>query len=107
MGEGPEDWLLLRGLGRSAAHFAAFPEQWRTQVCEENACVYVLDNPGVGEDRRSSPCTVQEIADDVWSRVQALRARDGRTGPLNCLGVSLGGMLALELASRPGESPGP
>lgn len=92
-----QHWLLLRGLGRESRHWNAFP-----QVLGEtlgDATVHTLDLPGTGtEHRRSSPLTVAAIAEDVrrrWSHLS--QAHPGRWG---ILGVSLGGMVAMEWAAR-------
>ena len=59
-----------------------------------------LDAPGVGSERhRAAPSSVSSIADDLLARWQPLR----RPGvPCSLCGISLGGMLALDLAHRSG-----
>jgi pimeloyl-ACP methyl ester carboxylesterase len=146
----PQDWLLLRGLGREAGHWEPFPEVRRahfarartvvvaracsvdvvgTQIIDSGAAgcsddahwrvallafqalvaalppgsrVHCVDNPGVGSERhRPSPTSLPDTARDVLRRFHALRRQNGTHAfPFGVLGMSLGGMLALELASR-------
>lgn len=76
------------------------PQLLETQLGPSSK-VYALDNPGVGtESTRHAPCSLPETVDDLLQRFQAARDADRRTGPWLAAGVSLGGMLALEIAGR-------
>ena len=87
----PRRWLLLRGLVREARHWGDFPDRLRARGVE----VLTLDLPGVGTERhRSSPWSVPEIVDDLRARLP----RDGV--PTGVYAQSLGGMIALDWASR-------
>ncbi len=88
------NWLLLRGLSREQRHWGAFPVLLSGAVGGEVLC---LDAPGFGtEHERLSPRTVSEITDDVrgrWLRGQG-------DGSWAVLGISLGGMVALDWVDR-------
>lgn len=84
-------WILLRGLARESGHWGDFIGLLAERVAPE--AVVALDLPGTGEHRnRRSPTSVPAI-------VAACRAdlrRRGVPPPYRLLGVSLGGMVALE-----------
>jgi pimeloyl-ACP methyl ester carboxylesterase len=86
-------WLFLRGLAREQRHWGSFPEVFARTV--PGASVHCLDLPGAGSERgRASPTTLRGIARDVRERWLALRhAHDGAWG---LLGMSLGGMVAMD-----------
>jgi pimeloyl-ACP methyl ester carboxylesterase len=85
-------WVLLRGLTRASAHWAAFVPELEAAL---GANVITLDLPGNGSLwQQRSPATV---ADMVQCYRQALQQR-GITSPVGLLAVSLGGMVAAEWA---------
>jgi len=88
------NWLLLRGLGREQRHWHEFPLALSAAVAP--SCVHALDLVGMGtEHRRVPPPSIPWIARDVARRMSALPpSADGRW---SLLGLSLGGMVALEL----------
>lgn len=89
------NWLLLRGLMREQRHWERFPA--RLQRDFPDARVMLADLPGFGrESHRQSPSRIENITDEIRSRWQAERAR----GPLRLLTLSLGGMVAIDWASR-------
>jgi pimeloyl-ACP methyl ester carboxylesterase len=90
------NWLLLRGLAREQRHWHEF----RQLCCERWGAerVHVLDVAGVGTEHRRTPRpSLEWLARDVAQRVPAFSAPDGVDGPWSVLGLSLGGMIALEL----------
>ena len=92
------DVLLLRGLGRESGHWLSFPEELQRRL---GSNVYALDNPGVGSERgRQAPWSMAATADDIVERFN--RQREGRAaaGAFIVVGLSLGGMLALEISAR-------
>ena len=97
------NWLLLRGLGREQRHWYDFPERLRILVAP--APVFLLDLAGTGTERGRLPLpSVSWLARDVARRAQQLpgvrrEPRDGRAceAPWSLVGLSLGGMVALEL----------
>jgi len=97
------NWLLLRGLGREQRHWHDFPERLRAVVAPEP--VFLLDLAGTGTERRRLPVpSVPWLARDIARRASQL---PGLQRELRCaaagearwclLGLSLGGMVALEL----------
>jgi pimeloyl-ACP methyl ester carboxylesterase len=88
------NWLLLRGLGREQRHWGTFPEAFSSAV---GGRVVTIDLPGFGtEASRRSPVTVRGIAHDVRARFASERADES----WSILGISLGGMIALEWCAR-------
>jgi 3-oxoadipate enol-lactonase len=89
-GDGPAV-LLVMGLGMNATGW------WRTvPVLTEYASVIALDNRGVGRsDRPDGPYSIPQMADDCVSVLDA--AGEERA---HVYGLSLGGMIAQELALR-------
>jgi pimeloyl-ACP methyl ester carboxylesterase len=80
----------------------ALPLQAFVAALPPGSRVHCLDNPGAGSERhRFASTSVSDTASDVLRRFHALRRRNGTHAcPYGVLGMSLGGMLALELASR-------
>ena len=88
------NWLLLRGWSREQRHWGEFPERMRQRI--PGGRVACLDLPGVGEARDRSPKTrVPDIVDDLRSRFEPDPSESW-----GVLGVSFGGMLALDWAAR-------
>ena len=93
----PAGWLLLRGMAREQRHWGAFPEVLGTVLGAPVAC---LDLPGFGtEHERASPASVGRITDDLRGRFAQTRG-DARW---SVLGISLGGMVALDWCARYGR----
>ena len=92
-------WLLLRGLGREARHWGAFPGQLKDALGD--AEVLTIDLPGNGgRNDDNSPDTVAALVDDCRRRLAPSPAGD----PLSLIALSLGGMVALDWLDRyPGE----
>lgn len=92
------NWLFLRGLTREQRHWGAF----RTTFEHENdKCrTFGIDLPGTGtEILRDSPFSVARITDDIRTRWLELKAASGDE-PWGLLGLSLGGMVAMDWAAR-------
>lgn len=89
----PIRWLLLRGLGREKRHWLEFLKLFG----EEHDQVVALDLPGFGDqNEKSSPISVFGITNEIRKRFQSVRG-DAQWG---ILGVSMGGMVALDWAAR-------
>ncbi|MFS2137938.1 alpha/beta fold hydrolase [Duganella sp. Dugasp56] len=89
------NWVLLRGLMREQRHWGRFPGQLGAALPE--AAIVTPDLPGNGERHAlRSPTTVARMVE--FCR-QDLRAR-GLQPPYSLLALSLGGMVAVEWASR-------
>lgn len=87
-------WVLLRGLGRESGHWGTLPAQLAAQVAP---AVVALDLPGTGtRHRETCPAQVAAIADAC--RAELLRR--GTAPPYVLLGLSLGGMVALDWSDR-------
>jgi pimeloyl-ACP methyl ester carboxylesterase len=87
-------WLLLRGLGRERRHWHDFPGLLAAGVAPSQ--VHLLDLAGAGTEFRRLPWpSVPWLARDVARRLAALSASEA--APWSLIGVSLGGMVALEL----------
>src|SRR5690242_11835434 len=90
----PATWILLRGLGREAGHWAPFVEAFGQRF--SGAQVRTLDFPGVGRARKvSAPWSIDGIVDFLHDQIEG----DAPT-PWGILGHSLGGMVALAWAAR-------
>ncbi len=91
-----QNWLLLRGLSREAAHWGDFLPLM--QAYFPNARISTLDLPGTGQcHQETSPCSIAEITESVRKQAlqQALLDR-----PLTLIGLSLGGMVSWEWMLR-------
>ena len=89
------DWLLLRGLARAAAHWDRQPAALEAAL--DGHRVHTLDLPGIGTAAgRPAPWSVAGMVLDLRERWLAL----GADGPWGILGISLGGMVAIEWLRR-------
>lgn len=85
------DWLLLRGLARESAHWGDWLEQLRRSRPQDS--FHTLDLPGTGLARQfRSPASV------AGARQFAERATRQLPRPLGLIGLSFGGMVALDWA---------
>ena len=92
-------WILLRGLMREQRHWGEFPGQLRQAL--PDAVIVTPDLPGNGEQHALQ--SAASVAQMVESCRSDLAAR-GLKPPYRLLALSLGGMAAVEWASRyPGE----
>jgi pimeloyl-ACP methyl ester carboxylesterase len=95
-------WVLLRGLSREARHWGGFPAQLGAAVA--GVRILALDLPGNGRfSGQRSPLAIGPMVEHA-----RLALRDaGDEPPYYVLGLSLGGMVGVEWASRyPGEIAG-
>ncbi|GGC05850.1 alpha/beta hydrolase [Marinobacterium zhoushanense] len=80
-------WLLLRGLAREQRHWGEFPKLLAERM---RARVICPDTPGNGyRCQEHSPLNIRDT-------LEAVRRELGNRGPLNLLGLSMGGMIATE-----------
>ncbi|WP_166254760.1 alpha/beta fold hydrolase [Marinobacter salicampi] len=91
------DWLLLRGLARESSHWGHFPAQ--LQRARPRDRIHTLDLPGTGANRHlASPADISQASEFLDS------AMSGMPRPLGLIGLSLGGMVALDWTQRhPGQ----
>lgn len=88
--------VLLRGLAREAAHWLDFPNALR-QALGSDAQLHCLDFPGCGAYYRQPALgSIGAMTDDARAQL-ALRAIDQ---PVLLIGISMGGMIALDWAQR-------
>lgn len=88
-------WVLLRGLGREARHWGEFPQ--RLQLALGDVPVLTPDLPGNGYLwQENAGVTVAEQCEHLRGQLAPVLAE----GPVNVLALSLGGMVALDWASR-------
>jgi len=88
-------WVLLRGLMREQRHWGGFPA--RLAQALPDARIVTPDLPGNGERHRlRSPTRVAEMVEFCRRDLQAR----GLPPPWHVLALSLGGMAAVEWASR-------
>ena len=90
-----QTWVLLRGWGRSQGHWLDFPELFATgkNTAKEVICV---DLPGMGNDNLgTSPATIVEIRKAL---AKVIDQNERLKEPFYILGISLGGMVALDWA---------
>lgn len=86
-----QHWILLRGLTREQAHWGDFREQLAVRYPHYD--FHCIDLPGTGTHfRDDSPGTIAGIR----RRVQAYAAHI--PGPVGLIGLSMGGMVALDWA---------
>lgn len=94
MSPNPSSWYLLRGLGRESRHWFTFDRQLETLTGTK---VTAIDLPGTGNKRHlACPISVEEIARGLELKVDA-----GTT--VGLVGISFGGMVALEAANFHGR----
>lgn len=93
-------WVFLRGWAREARHWGDFPEQFRAAM--PDAEIVELDPPGGGRFyAQRSLLTVESMVEHARAWLLTRNAPP----PYHLLGLSLGGMVCLDWASRhPGEA---
>ncbi|MEN0036627.1 MAG: alpha/beta hydrolase [Cellvibrio sp.] len=90
-------FILLRGLAREAAHWLDFPEILQ-QVLGDEYQLHLVDFPGCGKYINQDALTsVAAMTDHARSETQVIAARGDE---IYLLGISMGGMVALDWAQR-------
>jgi 3-oxoadipate enol-lactonase len=89
-GEGKPPLLLLAGLGSRARLWGELPH-----LLSDDFTVLAPDNRGVGGSRGGDAFTLEGAADDA-----AVVLAEMATAPAGVLGVSMGGLIACQLAAR-------
>ncbi|PPL18587.1 hypothetical protein UN63_00530 [Oceanisphaera arctica] len=88
-------WICLRGLMREQRHWGAFPALFRQQFPQDT--LILADLPGFGTEYASgSPATIKGITERLRRRWQSSLLQQ----PVYLLTLSLGGMVAIDWASR-------
>ncbi|MDM4765577.1 alpha/beta hydrolase [Pelomonas sp. SE-A7] len=90
------DWILLRGLSREAGHWGGFPERLLDQL-PAGSRVHRLDLPGNGRwHQLESPTRIAKITEHARTQLAELAL----PAPPLLVGLSLGGMVAVDWAAR-------
>ncbi len=93
------NWLLLRGLAREQRHWHEF--RWLLAERVGAGRVHLLDVAGAGSEHARVPRpSVDWMASDVARRWPAIAAKAGEGNGWCVVGLSLGGMIALELCRQ-------
>lgn len=91
-------WVLLRGLSREQRHWGEFLRQLERAAPQRQ--FHCIDLPGTGDNFQDvSPGSVAGIRSHLQTQYREL----GVTGPIGIIGLSLGGMLALDWMAVSGE----
>ena len=91
--------ILLRGLAREAAHWLTFPAQLQ-QTLGDNCKVHLVDFPGCGQYfRQPALASVADMTDHARTEI-AIAEILARNESVYVLGISMGGMIALDWAQR-------
>lgn len=94
-------FLLIRGLSRQQAHWGEFPDILRHYFKDNSQDVRIVfeDLPGFGQrNSEQSPASIEKIAELLSPRLEQYVTEAGKK--IHIVGISMGGMVALELAKR-------
>ncbi|MFZ3230594.1 MAG: alpha/beta hydrolase [Pseudobdellovibrio sp.] len=91
-------WIVLRGLGRGCGHWGFFQDKLRQAFPDE--LFYFLDLPGNGFlNKQISPLSISDYVPFLKQQLAATTFFDS-DGPVFGIGLSLGGMVLTEFASK-------
>ncbi|MFG1483896.1 alpha/beta hydrolase [Halobacteriovorax sp. HFRX-2_2] len=91
------NWLLLRGLARDSRHWYEFPEY--VEKMKGTQKVFAIDYLGVGsKNEEKSPLKISDYVEDM--RDEWLKLKEENEGPWSVIGISMGGMMALDWCER-------
>lgn len=93
--------LLIRGLSRQQGHWGEFPAILTRTASQHGLVVNLVfqDLPGFGQrHRQKSPSSIEKIAEYLVPSLENLFVETGQK--VHLIGISMGGMVALELARR-------
>ena len=86
-------WIFIRGLGRECAHWRDFFVHF-SHITGYASC-RCINLPGTGDLRQiRTPASIPAIAENVAGRLA------DTPGPIGIMGLSLGGMVAIELSQH-------
>lgn len=94
-------FLLIRGLSRQQAHWGEFPQILNKSFRDKNQGVRIVfeDLPGFGlRNSVESPASIEKIAELLVPRLEQYVSEAGQK--IHLVGISMGGLVALELAKR-------
>lgn len=88
--------ILLRGLAREAAHWLHFPQQLQ-HTLGSRWNIHCIDFPGCGIHYQESPLdSIQQMTEYARAQLAALQISE----PIYVVGISMGGMIALNWAQQ-------
>ena len=91
--------VLLRGLAREAAHWLDFPARLQ-QHLGADCHIHLVDFPGCGRYfTQPALASVSAMTEHARREIDALNI-DAQSTPLFVMGISMGGMIALDWAQR-------
>ncbi|MGX9461190.1 alpha/beta fold hydrolase [Shewanella sp. A14] len=90
-------WVLLRGLMRDSRHWYGFDQL----IQQQGINLICVDLPGNGRlAQQVSPLSIDLYCDAVWQQIDAAMLKSPElNSPLMLVGLSMGGMLALQMAA--------
>jgi pimeloyl-ACP methyl ester carboxylesterase len=92
-------FILLRGLAREAGHWLEFPANLRNSL-GSHCKVHCIDFPGCGKYHRAPALSsITAMTDHARTEMQA-RIHQSQGEPVYLLGISMGGMVALDWVQR-------
>jgi pimeloyl-[acyl-carrier protein] methyl ester esterase len=96
--------VLLRGLAREAAHWLEFPSLLQA-LLGDSAQVHLIDFPGCGEHHQQTALnSIAAMTDHARSELST-KLSPTEQAPLYVIGISMGGMVALDWAQRFPQEP--
>lgn len=93
-------WVLLRGLGRDKRHFGEFLNLFKQAFKDDH--VITIDTLGNGDFRHlKSPTTISEYTNHCRQILATMHTEQASSNqPIALVALSLGGMVAMDWASR-------
>lgn len=91
--------ILLRGLAREAAHWLDFPAQLQ-QALGDNCRIHLVDFPGCGKYFTQPALTSVAFMTEHARKEIDIAAIAARNDAIYVVGISMGGMVALDWAQR-------
>ena len=91
--------ILLRGLAREAAHWLDFPAQLQ-KTLGDDWCIHSIDFPGCGKYFQQPALESVAAMTDHVRREIAITDMRARDQAIYVVGISMGGMVALDWAQR-------
>lgn len=92
-------FILLRGLAREAGHWLEFPANLQQQLGPSGK-IHCIDFPGCGEYHQEPALTSITAMTDHTRRELQARIHHPQGEPVYLLGISMGGMVALDWVQR-------
>ena len=92
--------ILLRGLAREAGHWLEFPDYLRA-VLGDHCQLHLVDFPGCGRYHQHTALdSISAMTDHARAELAAATSPNISDSPVLLIGISMGGMVALDWAQR-------